>query len=595
MQNQIKGFRLSPGQERIWQLEQDGSVYLAQCAFLIKGKLDADILEEAWQEVVFRHEILRTTFYRVHGLETPPQVVGDNISSSLRRVDLRLQSPKEQDAFVEELFRKESELPFNSESESLQRISLFRLSDAQYVLHLVLPSMCADARTLKNLLYEISESYRALSQRTGAPREVVQYVQFSEWQNELFEDDNSAEAQNFRQRQNVSDIPTPTLPFLAPRREETKFQPAYLDSRIEAELVAELDAFGKKNDTSPEVFLMACWYILLWRLIGQPDILIGVVLDGRKFEELQSVLGLLAKTMPMPCRIDGHLTLADILKQLNQSISEAHDWQEYFRWEEKKERSGIVNYSTIHFEFHEVPPEVSIGGLAFSLIKHQAHFDRFTVKLNCVRRQRSLMTGFHYNSNSLKHEDIKRLAEQYRTLLKSLLENTEKTVAELEILSTEERKQLLAASAAIPRANRTGKCLHELFEEQAALAPDAVAILCDGSSLSYSLLNSKANQLAHHLLSLGLSPEERVAVCLQRSPQMIIALLAILKAGGAYLPLDPAYPAARLSFMAADAGVRVLITEQELVASIPAGDYRLVVIDGADAAVIEQQEQTTPS
>src|SRR4029079_19729226 len=122
----------------------------------------------------------------------------------------------------------------------------------------------------------------------------------------------------------------------------------------------------------------------------------------------------------------------------------------------------------------------------------------------------------------------------------------------------------------------------------------AVAILCDGSTLSYSLLDCKANQLAHHLLSLSLSPEEPVAVCLHRSPQMIIALLDILKAGGAYLSLDPAYPAARLSYMAADAGVRVLITEQELVGTIPAGDYRLVVLDGADAAAIEQQEQTIP-
>ncbi|MCA1566201.1 MAG: condensation domain-containing protein, partial [Acidobacteria bacterium] len=516
MQNQIKGFRLSPGQERIWLLERDGSVYLAQCALLIKGNLDADILEQAWQEAVGRQEILRTTFHRVHGRETPLQVVGDNVSSSLRRVDLRLQSPKEQDAFVEELFRKESELPFNPESESLHRISLFRLSDTQYVLHLVLPSMCADARTLKDLLHEISELYRARLQGTGAPREVVQYVQFSEWQNELFEDDNAAEAQNLRQRQNVSDIPPPTLTFLAPRGEETKFQPAYLDSRIEAELVAELDAYSRKNDTSPEIFLMACWYILLWRLLGQPDILMGVVLDGRKFEELQSVLGLLAKTVPVPCRIDGRLTLADILKQLSQSIGEAHDWQEYFRWEEKKDRSGAVSYSTIHFEFHEVPPEVSVDGLTFSLIKHQAYFDRFTVKLNCVRRQRSLMTEFHYNGNNLKHEDIKRLAEQYQTLLKSLLENTEKPVAELEIISTEERQQLLAASAATPRANRTGKCLHELFEEQADLTPEAVAILCDGFSLSYSLLNSKANQLAHHLLSLGLSPEQPVALCLHR-------------------------------------------------------------------------------
>jgi amino acid adenylation domain-containing protein len=594
MQNQIKGFRLSPGQERIWLLERDGSVYLAQCALLIKGKLDADILEQAWQEVVARQEILRTTFHRVHGRETPLQVVGDNVSSSLRRVDLRLQSPKEQDAFVEELFRKESELPFNPESESLHRISLFRLSDTQYVLHLVLPSMCADARTLKNLLHEISESYRARLRGTGASREVVQYVQFSEWQNELFEDDNAAEALNLRQRQNVSDIPPPTLTFLAPRDEETKFQPAYLDSRIEAQLVAELDAYSRKNDTSPEIFLMACWYILLWRLLGQPDISMGVVLDGRKFEELQSVLGLLAKTVPVPCRIDGRLTLADILEQLSQSINEAHDWQEYFRWEEKKDRSGVVGYSTIHFEFHEVPPEVSVDGLTFSLIKHQAYFDRFTVKLNCVRRQRSLMTEFHYNSNSLKHEDIKRLAEQYQTLLKSLLENTEKPIAELEIISTDERRQLLVASAATPRANRTGKCLHELFEEQAALTPEAVAVLYDGFSLSYSLLNSKANQLAHHLRSLGLSPEQPVALCLHRSPRMVIALLAVLKAGGAYLPLDPAYPPARLAFMVADAGVRLLITEQESAASVPAGDYRLIVLDGEDAAVIEQQERTTP-
>ena len=592
----INGFRLSPQQERLWLLQQETPAYRAQCAILLEGSLKTEVLKETIHRVIRRYEVLRTTFHSLPGMKTPVQVIADNSAPAWQVRDLSDRSPQDQAAEIEDLFRKDRSCPVDFGQGPLLRASLLTLSADKQVLFLSSPSMCADARTLQNLVHEISQSYDACLTDEDLREEPMQYVQFSEWQNELLEDEDAEAGKDFWRKQPAAAFPALKLPFeneravgAASGSERGFFDPDSLALAIDRETAAKIAALAKKQDASTADFLQACWQTLLWRLAGESDIVIGQACDGRQHEVLHNTLGLFAKWLPIHCHFEENFRFTEVLSQIAASGRAAYERQEYFVWpdgvdggdssifESPQRKLGDRSspaYGThppffpFGFEFEERPLPQRVNGLSFSVYKQNSCTERFNIKLSCHRMGDLLTAEFHYHPGRYAAEDVKRLAGHFETLLRSAVEDVEAPIGELEILNEADRRELLVAFNRTETDYPQDKCVHRLFEEQVKFTPDNPAVEFKDQQLSYAELNARANQLARHLRKQGVGPETMVALCLERSVEMVVGILGILKAGGAYVPLEPTYPKERLAFVLADTRSAVLLTQERVVEAL---------------------------
>ncbi|MEQ8997812.1 MAG: amino acid adenylation domain-containing protein [Coleofasciculus sp. B1-GNL1-01] len=594
MQNQtIQGFRLSPQQKHLWSLQHNNLVYRAQCVLRIEGKLKTEVLEDALQQVVNRHEILRTTFYRQPGIKLPIQVIHNSGIPLWNYFNLSDSDPKEQQAKIEELFQKEKCFIFNFEQDSILRSSLISLSATQHILLITLPSLCADSWTLKNLVKELSYIYSKGLKNEKLTDEPVQYIQFSEWQNELLEEDAEL-GKAYWHKQNLGSLPALTLPFERKPSGKTGFEPDVYALRIEPEVVAKLEKIATLHQTTVAEFLFACWQTLIWRITGQSEIIVSTVFSGRKYEELQDVLGLSAKWLPVHCSFQKDFKFTEVLLQISEPLRNHEKWQEYFLWEDSTgSKDNLVNLP-ISFEFEEGFYKYDAGEVSFSIEKQYVCFERFKVKLTCMRREESITAEFHYDPELIDVESIKCLAGQFQTLLENLLKNPDAKVNELEILSDRQRQQLLVEFNQTQTNYPQDKCIHHLFEAQVEKTPNNIAVLFEDQHLTYAKLNQRANQLAHYLQNLGVESEVLVGIYLERTLDIIIAILGILKAGGAYLPLDTALPKEGLAFRLQDAQTPILLTQQSLVEKLPENSAKVVYLD-TDSDVIAQESSENPT
>jgi len=578
----INGFRLSPQQGRLWLLQQDSLAYRAQCALLLEGCLRPEVLREALQRVIHRHEILRTTFRSLPGMTIPVQVIADNAPPSWRDVNLRDLSSQEQEAQIATLFREERRRPFDFEQGPLLRLSLLALSADKHILLISLPALCADGWTLKNFVQEIVQSYGACSKGEELSDEPLQYVQFAEWHHELLENEEAEAGKAYWLHQNIFAFPALTLPFEGKPAGHVSFEPDSLALELDRDVAVKLDALAERSNTSAAVCLLACWQTLLWRLTGQSDIVVGDACDGRPHAMLHSALGLFAKWLPVRCHFTRNSRYSDILSQIHAAKRDAYEWQEYFLWEGSTVAAGHAGepaFFPVGFECEERPAAFCADGVSCAIHQQYSCTERFTIKLSCVRAGDGLRAEFHYDPDQLHIEDVERLARQFETLVKSVIKDAEVPVSALEMLSETDRYHLLDAFNATVADYPKDTCIHQLFEAQVERAPNIPAVVFGGQHLSYAELNAKANQLAHHLRKLGVGPEVVVGLCVERSPEMVAGILGILKAGGAYMPLEPTYPKERLAFMMADTRAPVLVAQERLLQDLPELEAEVVCID----------------
>jgi non-ribosomal peptide synthetase component F len=310
------------------------------------------------------------------------------------------------------------------------------------------------------------------------------------------------------------------------------------------------------------VFFLACWQVLLWRLSGQPEIVVATGYDGRKYDELERALGLFARYLPISIELERDLPFATLLERVDAAQTEVSAWQEYFSWEyvgAATRTAAQPSFFPYHFDFEEQIVPYPAAGALFSLIRRRVRLDRFDLKLVCVQMGDAPLLEFHYDPALYTEADIRRLADQFQALVESAIAHPGAAIGELNLLSDLERRwlaELNDTQVDLPSA----RPIHRLFEEQAARAPDSVAVVFEDQQLTYAELNARANQLAHHLRALHVGPDVPVALCLDRPVEMIVGLLGVLKAGGTYVPLDPVLPSERLAFMLEDSRAPVLIT-----------------------------------
>jgi amino acid adenylation domain-containing protein len=590
----LGGFKLSPHQRNLWLAQQSGAVYRAQCGLRIEGRLDVGALRNALESLVARHEIFRTIFQRPAGVKVPVQIVTEGGAIAWQHFDLKtITAPQSR---VEELLEADWNHPFDYEQYPLLRLTLITLSERKQLLNITLPALCADARTLRNFFTELVRLYAANSaggvELSGEP---LQYADFAAWQLDLLESADAAEGKSYWERQLAVIPPAPRLPFGSKSASTAQFTPRVHTRVVAPELCVRLNALTRKYEATLEEVLLACWQTLLWRFAGQPEsFTVGVVCDGRPYDELQDAMGLYAKLLPLQCHISRRLTCGDVIRRVQCTLDEMRQWQEYFTSTSVVSPDGNASSPTdIHFAFAEHPTEEHVAGVAWSVLRQRVYSDRFVVKLSCVREKEGLLAEIHYDASTLDEENARQLAECFEALLASVADDSELTVGEWEILGAAERQRLLVEFNRTQTVYHAEQSLHGLFERQVDEQPHSVAATFREETLTFAELDERANQLAHHLLRLGVGADVPVGLCLERTPEMLVGVLGILKAGGAYVPLDQTHPKERLAFMLADARVPVLLTSSSLRERLPEHGARVVCLD-AEWETISRESSGRP-
>jgi amino acid adenylation domain-containing protein len=603
--DELVGFRLSPQQRRLWASQNDPYVRV-HTSLLLAGDLQPALLREAVHAVVARHEILRTSFCCLPEFTFPLQVINESAEPFWESIDLGSLDEIAQARAIEEHFEQEQLFRPNPAAGSLLRFSLLKLAPQEHLCLIGLPALCADARTLKNLAMEIARCYAG----AAVPEASMQYADFSEWQNELLEADETRTGReywrNYGTQLHDSALFATSLPFEkkpfphgfagpqagSPLAVEA-FSTASIRFSVSPEITTKLDTLVRACNSSTRGVLLACWQILLWRLTGQRNFIVGTCFDGRKYEELAGALGLIEKYLPIAAHLDAELTLAGLLEQVETSTREAGKWQEAFSWDHLLDASQKQNSLPLGFSCEEQPAQLAANGLSFSIYRVSSSSERFSIQLSCVPAEESITAELRYDPNVLLSADAEAIASVFRVLLANALDQPRLPIGRLNLLSDEEARQLVAKWNDTQTVFDTEQNIHELFAERAAAAPGATALICAQSQLSYAELNERANQLAHLLIAQSARQESIVAFCLERSELSIIAILAVLKAGAAYLPLDPALPAERLNFMVADSRAAILLSTQNftpLFASLP---IPLICLD-SESALIANQSKLNP-
>ena len=569
-QNMLEGYRLSPQQRHLWMLLQLGwsVAYQTKCVVAIKGSLDSRRLKAALENVIERHEILRTTFQSLPGMTIPMQVIRETGDLLWQEDDLKAMDSEA--SYLDAVF-SEPPQPFDFERGPLLRIRLIKQANDDYVMIAHLPSICGDAAGLRNLVRETSSGYAALMHMENRDNGIPQYADLAQWQNELIESEETRTGRDYWRQRNLEQPPPLQLAFERVSVSTAAFEPRIEELVLDSQLAARIEAYAESLGTSFEQILLACWQVLLWRHTGQADVEVGTAFDGRRASEIEGALGLFAKYLPVTCHLEEGLQFSQLVKQIDDSVSEVIRWQEYFSWDQFIDPSkyGIrAPFFAFCFERATALESFSTGDVVFSILKQYACIDRYKIKLSYEQKANGSTVEFHYNSELFSLADIQCLTGQYQKLLESLVVNPDARIGELEMLPDAERHQLFVEYNSTDTKWPQDKLVHELISEQAKRTPEAIAVYKE-KGITYRELNERANELAYYLRQAGVGPEVIVGLCMDHSIDLVISLLSILKAGGAYLPLDPSYPQARLSFMLEDANVRVVLTQSHLRSHLP--------------------------
>ena len=591
----ITGFRLSPQQRQLWQVQEHQAGFLRriQCSILIQGPLDKEQLRTALMHIVTRHEILRTAFRRWSGMTLPLQIVTKSQIAWQQDHDLSGLDAQAQSVAIAVLFNKLLTLPLNLEAGPTVTAWLVTMSDDQHTLLLSLPSLASDRASLQHLFSELSQTY-VDCQNGKAPADLpVQYADVAEIFNELLESEETLPGRQYWRNLLSTSTHTTHLSAAGHASNQTGTKSAHTLT-IPAGVTSQVVTLAEQQAISIRSVFLTCWQILLWRLTEQQEILVGLCSDGRTYEELQEAIGLFAKYLPLRCYLKTATSFVDMLQQNNEAVQQAVQWQEYFDRGSvcvNDSETLIPDYFPVCFEFFKQSPAFTIGDLTFTLDQQSINDDNFQIKLVCIHQDDVIHIELHYDTSRFADTDMVRIAEQFLTLLENVLLTPTMAISNFEILSATERQRLLITFNETETNYPATQCIGQLFEAQVARTPNRPAVMFEAQQLTFAELDSRANQLAHHLQSLGVKLETPVGLYVECTPELMVGILGVLKAGGTYIPLDPSYPPERLAYIVEDAQIKVLVaatTEQSLPQlSMAAGAAGGVAISGHQSSVVD--------
>jgi amino acid adenylation domain-containing protein len=592
---------LSLAQQRLWflsQLDRDASAaYHIPAALRLTGKLDVTALRTTLDRIVERHESLRTRFVTVDGVPYQ-QIDSEGDGFELRREDLRALPAEKRDAAVARIAAAEAAEPFDLGVGPLIRGRLLTLADEEHVLLITQHHIVTDGWSLSILVREVAALYTAFrrNERDPLPPLAIQYADYAQWQRNWLGGEELSRQVGFWREQLTGAPALLELPLDHPRPAMQTHTGSSVPLALSPELTASLRAFSQRHGVTLFMTLLSAWGLLLSRLSGQQDVVVGTPVANRQRREVEGLIGFFVNTLALRLRVDMQPSVAALLEQVKDTTLAAFAHQElpFEQVVEAVQPARSLSHSPLFQSMlalnNTADSVLSLPGVELEPLEQTLATAQYELSLNLKDGGDAVSGLLTYVSELFERATVERWAGYYVRLLEAMVADPAAAVDTLPILPEAERRKVLVEFNDTDVDYPEGTLVHELFEQQAAVTPDAVAVVYEDRSLTYSELDARANQLAHELISLGVQPDDRVAICVERSLELIVGLLGILKAGGAYVPLDPSYPIERLQYMVQDAAPKALLTQQLLQQSLPANDVLTLSLDG-DALMVKLSAQ----
>jgi len=593
---------LSLEQQSLWVIDRFSpglAAYHIPLALRAIGALDVSALRSALDTLVIRHESLRTTLDLAGG--EPIQVVGKPRPVPFREVDLANRPQDERDSELRLILEEEVRRPFDLSRDLMLRGVVVRLGAAEHVLQLVIHHIVADGWSIRILVRELGELYRtgALYEAPSLAPLPIQFADFALWQRQQLQGEAHETQVAFWRRYLEGAADSVALPTDRTRPSLPSYRGATHTVFLSEGLTGELKALGRRENVTLFMTLLAAFKVLLARYSGQDDLVVGSPVARRNQVELEGLIGFFVNTLALRTDLSGNPTCRELLGRIRESTLDAfaHEDLSLAKLVEELKPGRSSNRTPVFqvlftLEYLETP-SLCLPGLVFEPMEFDFNWAKFDLSLTVSERSGRLRASFNYDTDLFDAGTIERMAGHYQRLVEGIVADPGQPISQLPLLTVDERQQMLVQWNDTARGYPADRCLHQLFEEQVGRTPQAVAVVFENQQLTYKELNARSNQLAHYLRDLGVGPETLVAICMERSLEMIVGLLGILKAGGVYVPLDPEYPVERLGFLLRDSAAPVLLTQKHLLPSLPDCTARVLCLD-ADASTFAELSEANP-
>ncbi|MCT8343393.1 non-ribosomal peptide synthase/polyketide synthase [Photorhabdus kleinii] len=591
---------LSFAQQRLWflaQLEGISETYHIPLALHLHGQLNMTAWQQALNTVFGRHEALRTVFTSVDG---QPQVRLLAKESGLPLVQYDLRGHSAADTALEQLCTEAVSAPFELSRGPLIRAVLIRLADEDYQFLLIQHHIVSDGWSVNVLIRELNALYTAFLAGHSDPLSplAIQYPDYAAWQHQWLSAERT-QAQSDYWRTVLADAPVLLdLPTDRPRPPEQSFAGHAVPVHLDPELTVALNHLSNQHGVTLFMTLLAAWTVVLSRLSGQEDIIIGTPSAGRSRQEAEPLIGFFVNTLALRMVVPSELTVAECLTRVRETAlaAQAHQdlpFEQVVEIVQPSRRLAHTPLFQVMFAWqNNEHTDWELPGLTVTPVDQAFDAVKFDLELELYEEAGGISGALNYSTSLFDRPTIERHRGYLQTVLQAMVANAQQKVGEMDILAPAERRLLLETWNATETPYPETLCLHQLFEQQAEKTPDATALIYKNQTLSYAELNARANRLAHQLIALGVAPDQLVAICVSRSPAMVVALLAVLKAGGAYVPLDPAYPGERLAHILTDAASAIILADE--IGRTALGDKALAGRKVLDPNSLPEQPDSNP-
>lgn len=592
---------LSFAQSQMWLMDQmtpGNPAYGLPVAYRWKGPLDTVALEKSFNEIIRRHEVLRTTFTVSDG--EPRQVIHRVSRIKIRVTRLDQMTPDKRERRLHVLASQEACLPFDLSQHPLLRVLLFKIGDDEHVLLIHLHHIVADGISLRLMLGELDRHYRVFngSGNDDLPDLNIQYADFAAWQRETVAKKSFAQEIAFWRQELHGPLPVLELPADLQRPVVQSFKGSNIFFEIPKTLAQDLAALGAREGCSLFTTLLAAFQVLLQRYSGADDLVIGTPVSMRVPVEVDPLIGNFLNMIPLRCDLSGDPTFLRVLRRTRRMTLHAFSKVtlpfekivENVTFQRDPSRNPIFQ---VMFEvLTDMTPR--IGELQVNRFDFDLGSAQFDLSFHAWEEAHGYACRLEFCTDVFRADTIKRMSTSFVHLLSSVVANPNQRIATIQILPESEKTRLLVDWNCTSRAYPSDSCLHHLFEAAAASNPNRVALECSGQALTYDELNVRANRLANYLIESGVKIEELVGIYLDRSLGLVIGLLGILKAGAAYVPLDPSFPPERLAYMIQDAGISSVVTRSDLLEAFPRGEWTPICLD-SDGRAIRAKSGSAPA
>ncbi|WP_052496594.1 non-ribosomal peptide synthetase [Pedobacter lusitanus] len=576
----ISSIAISSSQQRVLNLQEENGPLYVQCAVELSTEfndiINPEKLRFAAAGVLSKYDVLRTGYHK-SGVLWSATLQSDN-SKGVNFEIINLNGDNNYDQYLD--YQKEKALSLKTSSESVFNILFLRISDQSGFLLFLVPAVAADSTSLKNIVRDFCDLY--LDRDNNHNGSVISYQKFCKWQHDLLQDPGE-EVIDFWKKYNYKAYLNVKNPFELStetgNRQSASKSPERknLRLRVDGPDYEKLKSLSLKYELKQEVIILVCLNILMVKYAPADHVSIGMVINERMFEELNSTVGLIAKVLPVMVETEASLSPVDLFNQLSNRIEELTEFQDGFDLEKELGENGFF---PIGFESILLTEEPGSETTAFKFENFISHTDRFKLKLVALEKKDSLVLDFYFDPVYYNQEAIETIASHYRALLGNVLENPSKKITEYKVVSALERKRILDEFNPLPKPGDSSKLIVELFEDHAEHSPEAIALVTPSGKFTYKEVNVWSNKLAHYLREeYQVKPGDIVGILLDRSEWMIVSVLAILKSGAAYLPIDPEYPKERRKYLLEDSKTQVLITGSDYVFDLDIYQGQLFAVD----------------